>query len=147
MIQFPICRSFISGEVAIGIDWMCMLLLLSINGSSRIDQQLGKNVAMNLVAELFNKVPYTMFPYDAIQVKEFNPHMPIQEIVSLRPAMARSGCMLRPNNKCVLDDTVPMKERILVPSCPFAPHLMMEVSSIPPVFTHPAPHPFSCTRQ
>ena len=60
-----------------------MLLLLSISGSSRIDQQLGKNVAMNLVAELFNKVPYTMFPYDAIQVKEFNPHMPCQ--VCLNP--------------------------------------------------------------
>ena len=62
-------RSFISGEVGIGIDWMCMLLMISISGSSRIDQQLGKNVAMNLVRELFNKIPYTMFPYDAIQIK------------------------------------------------------------------------------
>lgn len=115
-----------SGEVAIGIDWMCMLLLLSISGSSRIDQQLGKNVAMNIVAELFNKIPYTMFPYDAIQVREFNPHMPSQEIVHLRPAASRCGCVLRPNNKCVLDDSVPIQERVLVPSCPLAPNLMME---------------------
>lgn len=34
--------------------------------------------------------------------------------------------MLRPNNKCVLDDTVPMKERILMPACSLAPNLMME---------------------
>ena len=115
-----------SGEVAIGIDWMCMLLLLSISGSSRIDQQLGKNVAMNLVGELFNKIPYTMFPYDAIHIKEFNPHMPCQEVLPLRPAAGRSGCILRPNNRCVLDDSVPMHERILVPACPASPHLMME---------------------
>ena len=115
-----------SGEVAIGIDWMSMLLLLSISGSSRIDQQLGKNVAMNLVGELFNKIPYTMFPYDAIHIKEFNPHMPCQEILPLRPAAGRSGCVLRPNNRCVLDDSVPIHERILVPACPIAPHLLME---------------------
>ena len=120
-------RTFLSGEVAIGIDWMCMLLLLSISGSSRIDQQLGKNVAMNIVAELFNKVPFTMFPYDAIQVREFNPHMPAQEIVPLRSAASRCGCVLRPNNRCVLDDTVPMHERVLVPTCSLAPNLMMEV--------------------
>ena len=124
----PIIRakSYMSGEVALGIDWMCMLLLLSISGSSRIDQQLGKNVAMNLVAELFNKIPYTMFPYDAVQVREFNPHMPCQEIIHLRPPAARSGCVVRPNNKCVLDDSVPMQERVLVPACPLAAHLMME---------------------
>lgn len=124
----PIIRakSYMSGEVALGIDWMCMLLLLSISGSSRIDQQLGKNVAMNLVAELFNKIPYTMFPYDAVQVREFNPHMPCQEIVQLRPPAARFGCVVRPNNKCVLDDSVPIQERVLVPSCPLAPGLMME---------------------
>lgn len=115
-----------SGEIALGIDWMCMLLLLSISGSSRIDQQLGKNVAMNLVGELFNKIPYTMFPYDAIHIKEFNPHMPSQEILALRPSPQRSGCIIRPDNRCVLDDTVRMDERILVPSCPLAPNLMME---------------------
>lgn len=124
----PIIRAktFMSGEIGIGIDWMCMLLLLSISGSSRIDQQLGKNVAMNLVAELFNKIPFTMFPYDAIQVREFNPHMPSQEIVQLRPSASRFTCVVRPNNKCVLNDTVPMQERILVPSCPLSPQLMME---------------------
>ncbi len=115
-----------SGEVAIGIDWMSMLLLLSISGSSRIDQQLGKNVAMNLVGELFNKIPYTMFPYDAIHIKEFNPHMPSQEILPLRPPQGRSGCVLRPDNRCVLDESVPAHERILVPSCALAPHLLME---------------------
>lgn len=115
-----------SGEVAIGIDWMCMLLLLAISGSSRIDQQLGKNIAANLVAELFNKIPFTMFPYNAIQLREFNPHAPAQEIYSLRPAPARRGCVLRPNNKCVLDSSVPMKERILVPACALAAGLMME---------------------
>jgi len=115
-----------SGEIAIGIDWMCMLLLLSVSGSSRIDQQLGKNVAMNLVGELFNKIPYTMFPYDAIHIKEFNPHMSGQEILSLRPAPARSGCVLRPKNRCVLDDSVAPLERILVPACPLVPHLLME---------------------
>lgn len=115
-----------SGEIAIGIDWMCMLLLLSVSGSSRIDQQLGKNVAMNLVGELFNKIPYTMFPYDAIHIKEFNPHMSGQEILQLRPAPARSGCILRPKNRCVLDDSVAPLERILVPACPLVPHLLME---------------------
>jgi hypothetical protein len=74
----PAPRYYVSGEVAIGIDWMCMLLMLAMSGSSRIDQQLGKNVAMNVVTELLNKIPYTMFPYDAAQFREFNPHMPRQ---------------------------------------------------------------------
>lgn len=73
--------------------------------------------------------------------------MPLQEVEALRPSSSRSGCILRPNNKCVLDDSVPMQvrpppnagrkprgesswkcvqERILVPPCPLAPHLMME---------------------
>lgn len=114
---------------------MCMVLLLSISGSSRIDQQLGKNIATNLVTELFSKVPYTMFPYDAIQVKEFNPHMPLQEVEMLRPPSWRNSCIIRPNNKCVLDDSVPMQERILVPPCQLAPHLMMEVA--PPLHLPP----------
>ena len=103
-----------------------MLLMLAISGSSRIDQQLGKNVAMNIVKELFNKIPYSMFPYDSVQFKEFNPHMPRQEIELLRPSSSRVGCVMRPHNKCVLDDSVPIEERILVPACPLAKHLMME---------------------
>jgi hypothetical protein len=58
-----------SGEVAVGIDWMCMLLMLAMSGSSRIDQQLCKNIGMNLVTDLFSKIPYTMFPYDSVQFK------------------------------------------------------------------------------
>lgn len=73
-------KTFASGEIAIGIEWMSMLLMLAISGSARIDQQLGKNVAANLTAALFNKIPFGMYPYDAIQIKEFNPHMPCQVI-------------------------------------------------------------------
>jgi hypothetical protein len=123
-INIP-CRTFMSGEEALGIDWMVMLLMLSISGSSRIDQQLGKSISMNLVTELFNKVPYTMYPCDAIQFKEYNPHMPAQEIKKLRSPSARSGCILRPDNKCILNDNIPMHERILVPSPD--PRFMMEV--------------------
>jgi len=46
----------------------------------RIDQQVGKNVAANTTAAIFNMVPYTMYPYDAIQIRELNPHMPSQVI-------------------------------------------------------------------
>lgn len=52
--------------------------------------------------------------------------MPMQEIVSLKPAPSRAGCIIRPHNRCILDDSIPLHERILVPSCPLAPHLMIE---------------------
>lgn len=83
-----------SGEIAIGIEWMSMLLMLAISGSARIDQQVGKNVAANLTATLFNKIPFSMFPYDAIQIKEFNPHMPCQ-VHAMPPRRAHTHTHIR----------------------------------------------------
>jgi hypothetical protein len=115
-------RCFVSGELGVGIDWMAMLLMLGIAGSSRIDQQLAKDVSKTIVSHIFNDIPYSMYPYDHIQIKEFNPYTPRQEILPLKPAHARAGSLLRPENMCIINPTIALTDRIIAP----APAVWME---------------------
>jgi hypothetical protein len=119
-------KTFASGELGVGIDWMCMLLMLGISGSARIDQQVAKNVSSNLTATLFNKIPFNLYPYNVLQLKEFNPHQATQEIIPLVPAAQRPGGILRPNNLLILNDSAKRGERTLLPACELASHLMLE---------------------
>jgi hypothetical protein len=121
-------RAFISKEMGIGIDWMMMLLLLGISGSSRIDQQLAKDVSKNLVAHVFNEIPYSMYPYNHVQIKEFNPYTPMQEVLNLRPPCLRVGSLLRPDNLCLLNPSIPpgTTDKCMVPPCTAWKELMME---------------------
>lgn len=121
-------RCFISGELAIGIDWMMMLLMLGMSGSARIDQQLGKDIAKNLVAHVFNEVPYAMYPYNHLQLKEFNPYTPRQEVVELKEPYMRAGCLLRPENMCLINPLVQLgaAEKYMVPASSVWKEVMME---------------------
>lgn len=122
-------KAFISGELGIGMDWMMMLFLLSISGSARIDQQVAKDVAKSIVAHVFNEmVPQGMYPYNHLQLKEFNPYTPRQEVVELNARHMRADVLLRPENLCLINPGIAIGtlEKYMVASPPVWKEIMME---------------------
>lgn len=49
-----------------------------------------------------------------------------QEIIRLESAALRPACIMRPNNRAVLNESIPIQERTLLPTCQLARHLMLE---------------------